>query len=54
MEENKVVISAEEFARLVAAETKLQIVKKMVEYDNYLPTATLKILLDIEGGEKNG
>lgn len=54
MEENKVIISTNAFADLIAAVTRLQIIERMLAKNKYVSEETLRIILNIEGGEKNG
>ena len=54
MEENKIIISTEIFAKLVEAKTKLQIIERMLAEKKYISDDTLKCILNTEGGNENG
>lgn len=61
MEENKVTITTETFAmmiegnaRLVEANTKLNIIQKILDEKKYISDDLLKCILTAKGGNENG
>ena len=61
MEENKITVSTETFsmlcegnARLVEANTKLNIIKKILDEKQYISDDLLKCILAAKGGNENG
>lgn len=56
MDKNEMIISTESFAmivQMIQSETKLQIIKRLLEADGYISTSTLKAILNIEGRKEN-
>lgn len=51
MNENKIIISVEEYKTLLLMSAKAAIIKRMVESDKYVSAGDIKAILDIEETE---
>lgn len=53
MDKNHIMISGDEYGKLLYFKSIIDVIERMVVADGYISTSTLKAILNIEGGKEN-